>query len=255
VYATQLADAGVKELTAIPDNDAPARKYVQAAAADCHAAGITVRVVTLTDALPDLPEHGDVSDFLAARGEDGTDELLGLAAHAKAWAAELVIEADFEPRLLTLREALARIGTDSDWLVDKMLAVGDMSLWVAKPGFGKSALLRELSACVAYGAAFLGRATRQGQVVYLALEGARATIRHLEKLGIDLDDPRVLLWLDEVNQKDPVAWLRQTLASVEPALIVVGCLFDFTTVKDNASNAGYSAIYSALGRVLRWERH
>ena len=41
-FAEQLADAGVKRLGILPDNDAPGRKYAETAAKDCHEAGIHV---------------------------------------------------------------------------------------------------------------------------------------------------------------------------------------------------------------------
>jgi len=55
-----------------------------------------------------------------------------------------------------------------------------------------------------------------------------------------------------VSPKSPVDWLRQTLSDTAPVLVVVDCLFDFTTIKENSANAGYSAIYAALGPVLRF---
>ena len=59
-YATQLADAGVKRVAILPDNDKPGRKHAEQVAGICDAAGLDVRIVTL----PDLPEKGDVSDYL-----------------------------------------------------------------------------------------------------------------------------------------------------------------------------------------------
>jgi len=157
-----------------------------------------------------------------------------------------------EGRVMTVAEAQARLGRAGEWLVHKMLAVGDMSLWVSKPGVGKSALLRQLAYAVSMGEPFLGRATTQGQVVYLALEGARATISHLILLGHNPESDQILVYIDDVDGKDPVAWLRDKLAELTPVLIIVDCLFDFARISDSANNGGYGAIYAALGPVLRY---
>ena len=161
-----------------------------------------------------------------------------------------------EGRLLTVAEAQARIGAEAEWLVDGMLAVGDMSLWVAKPGVGKSALLRQLARAVSIGAPFLGHDATPGQVVYLALEGARATLAHLIRLGHDPASDRILVYIDEVEGgRPPAEWLREKLAAITPALIIVDCLGDFARIDERANNAGYGAIYLALGPVLQYAQN
>jgi hypothetical protein len=63
----------------LPDNDAPGRDHAEAVAASL--AGIAARVRTLT--LPDLPDKGDVSDWLAAGGT--AEALWQLAEQAPEW--------------------------------------------------------------------------------------------------------------------------------------------------------------------------
>src|SRR5262249_8916444 len=105
---------------------------------------------------------------------------------------------------------------------------------------------------VSIGLPFLGRATKPGQAVYLALEGARATLAHLVLLGHTPESEQILVYIDDVEGKDPAAWLRDKLAELTPALIVVDCLFDFVRIDARSNNAGYGAIYATLGPVLRY---
>lgn len=65
-FAGQLKKAGIKRLIIFPDNDAPGRKLAQKVAASFHALGIRVWIV----ALPDLPEKGDVSDYLGEHSQE-----------------------------------------------------------------------------------------------------------------------------------------------------------------------------------------
>ncbi len=61
-YADQLKAATVEHVVVLPDHDEPGRQHAEQVAASCHAAGLRVKIV----ALPDLPNKGDVSDYLDA---------------------------------------------------------------------------------------------------------------------------------------------------------------------------------------------
>lgn len=53
----------------IPDNDDPGRKHAEQVTALLHGVAKTVRVLDLREAVPDLPEKGDVSDMIAMLGK------------------------------------------------------------------------------------------------------------------------------------------------------------------------------------------
>jgi len=63
-YTAQLKAAGVLRVAVIADRDAPGLAHARTVAASCHRAGLQVRLI---DALPDVPEHGDLSDYLETR--------------------------------------------------------------------------------------------------------------------------------------------------------------------------------------------
>ena len=70
----------------IQDNDDPGKKYAQRMAATLQGIAKSVYVLDLTQAWPEIPEHGDVSDLLDHMGdEDGKAAVLHLVADAKEW--------------------------------------------------------------------------------------------------------------------------------------------------------------------------
>lgn len=72
-YTEQLRDRPVVILC---DNDDVGRAYAQETAAALHGAAKSVRVVDLARCWPEIPEHGDISDMLAAKGPEETARLL-----------------------------------------------------------------------------------------------------------------------------------------------------------------------------------
>jgi hypothetical protein len=154
---------------------------------------------------------------------------------------------------MSITEMQQRLGKQTDWLVDRMFAVGDMSLLASKPGVGKSTFAAQLAVSVAYGKPFLGRPTTQGLVIVLAFEGARSTMAQMVRLGADPNDKtRILVWSAESDIKDPAAWLDHLLKNVTPALIIIDTLSDFARARHGASNAGYDEMMEKLGAVYRW---
>jgi hypothetical protein len=65
-YVDQLIAAGCQSIVILPDHDDPGRQHAEQVAASCCASGLAVTIVPL----PDLPQHGDVSDWLDAGHTD-----------------------------------------------------------------------------------------------------------------------------------------------------------------------------------------
>ena len=71
-----------RRVVIIPDNDEAGRKHAQGVARSLHGVAADVRILEL----PDLPEKGDLSDWLDAEGT--ATELQALAADCPEWAAD-----------------------------------------------------------------------------------------------------------------------------------------------------------------------
>ena len=72
-YTEQLRG---KSVTILQDNDAVGKSYAQETATALHGVAKSVRLLDLSTAWPEIPEHGDVSDMIQAMGEDRAAELL-----------------------------------------------------------------------------------------------------------------------------------------------------------------------------------
>lgn len=81
-YTAQLKSAGVQRVAILPDHDPVGEAHAEAVARSCAAGGLAVRVVRL----PNLPDHGDLSDYLNAGHTK--DELLALVRDCPAWSAK-----------------------------------------------------------------------------------------------------------------------------------------------------------------------
>lgn len=75
-YAQQLQQQGVQRVAIIPDNDAPGVAHATTVAASLQKIGIEVRIIPL----PNVPDHGDLSDYLAGGGTKA--DLLALIKNA-----------------------------------------------------------------------------------------------------------------------------------------------------------------------------
>ncbi|MDA1095368.1 MAG: AAA family ATPase [Acidobacteria bacterium] len=96
-----LVEAGVGRVWVVPDNDVPGRRHAQSIVEQCLAAGLTATLV----ALPDLPAHGDISDWFAA---GGTPE--ALLALTQRPPAATPADVGAVPDLLSAEQTFQRVG-------------------------------------------------------------------------------------------------------------------------------------------------
>lgn len=98
--------------------------------------------------------------------------------------AERVAKADSKLNLTSLGNLLTEPEEKVAWILDGILPAEGLSLLNGKPKAGKSTFVRCLALAAARGETFLGRATTQGAVLYLALEEKRSEVKkHFAVLG------------------------------------------------------------------------
>jgi putative DNA primase/helicase len=97
-------------------------------------------------------------------------------------------ETSFRP--VRASDLLAEVQEPTTWLLEDYLPMGSLALLAGKPKEGKTTLVYELAVRVAQGLPFLGRTTRQGSVLILAVEEHRRDVMsRLQNLGAEgLDD-------------------------------------------------------------------
>lgn len=150
-YTEQLKDQIV---VILPDNDQVGRQYAQEAATALHSTAASVRLCDLAAVWPEIPEHGDVSDMLAALGKDETDKRLGeLIRNAKEWEPGEAVEAAGDGLLSLFKPLDSFPEEEAKWLVPGWIPEGQISLIAADGGIGKTTLWCHIIAALSSGKA------------------------------------------------------------------------------------------------------
>jgi hypothetical protein len=182
------------------------------------------------------------------------DRLAGITADDTTPEAAAILDlplAKCEPnecgfRLERLGDMLARPDVPPDYLVDGLLVRGTVSMIVAKPKVGKSTLARGLCLAVARGTNFLGRRTRQGSCIYLALEEREQELRaDFRAMGADGSEP-ISVHADSAPEGGTLAFV-ELVRTHRPVLAVIDPLFRLARVRDEKA---YSEVYTALGPLI-----
>jgi hypothetical protein len=143
-------------------------------------------------------------------------------------------------------ELLAKPEVPTDYIVDGLLVAGTASLDAAKPKAGKSTFARNLGVTVAHGEPFLGRPTKQGEVIYLALEEREQDVTNdFRAMGCTSDTP--IHVHAAPMPKDGVAALCDLIRQRKPALVVGDPLIRLIRVKDEKA---YAEMYNAMGVII-----
>jgi hypothetical protein len=280
-----------------PDADEPGRGHMARIARRLLALGAAPEQVRLIE-WPEAPPGGDAADYVAGGHGAGDIEFLVWLAQpvterltvAAETGAEVEPEAGapalerpgtaegqlkcssrssqeelgragraFSFSLAPLGALLAEPEEAVQWLVDGLLPTGGVSLLAAKPKVGKSTLARNLAWCVARGAPFLGRATAQGAVVYLALEEKRGEVaRHFRKMGATGDSagavgeaPLPVYVHVGAAPEEAMAALAAAVAAHRPALVIIDPLLRLVRLRDAND---YAEVTRALEQVVELAR-
>ena len=150
--------------------------------------------------------------------------------------AERTVPIGARTPLMSMSELLSRETGATTWLVSGLLPAGGLSLILGKPKAGKSTLARGLCMAVADGSTWLDRQCAAGTVVYIALEDKRAEVRrHFQALGANPHSP-IHSHVDRLPQGSNPEWLRETVAHLNPALIVIDPLGRFVRLRDGGND-------------------
>jgi hypothetical protein len=140
--------------------------------------------------------------------------------------------------LTLLESALDEPPERTAFLVDRMLPVGGVSLWGAKPKVGKSVMVRNLAMCISRGEPFLERLSQQGTVLVLALEEKRSeVIDHFRRMGGSDEQLHLHTGAAPSSSKEGLAALAILVAVYQPALVIVDPVFKLVRVKDSSDYA------------------
>jgi len=135
-----------KRVVILADNDEAGRRHAEMVARSVQKFAVGVKVVEL----PDLPEKGDVSDWLEAG--HGPEELLAEIKKAPQWHPKET------PHIMLVEGAKfgATAPPEVEWIVEGVIQKGGNGIVTGEPKSGKSLLMMDLLLAVATGTPWLG---------------------------------------------------------------------------------------------------
>lgn len=248
-----------RQVIIMPDNDAPGERHARIVADSLTGTAKSVRILQL----PDLPPKGDVVEWLARGGSK--NKLVDLVKQTPIYdpldAEPLPPEpVEQQPIIAQNKFELTRWGDIQDvqvkWLIDGILPAQGFAVCFGRPGSYKSFLCMYLSAMVAAGTEAFGKATVQGQVVYVMAEGGAGLKPRIEALTrhYGITNPPVYFLRSALNLRstpDDAIGLMTAIndAGIKPSLVVIDTLArSFGGGNENASE-DMTAFINHIGMI------
>ncbi len=154
------------------------------------------------------------------------------------------------PAFIRASALIAEADEAIEYVVEGLILVGGTAVFAGRPKSGKTTTALPLALSVARGTSWLGRRTRQGPVLYVALEGARGYWRaKLRDLGVTQDDELYVC----VGRAPgaAIAWLRDAIERHRPSLVIVDTMQRLLRVKDGNDYATGSNATDAVIELAR----
>jgi len=168
-YSEYLSDASV---VILPDNDTPGREHARQVAESLGLLATSVRVLEL----PDLGNHGDVSNWLDAGGT--VEALHEMTARAPTCCAAEQAETTYRFRPVPFDRI--KWSQSAEYLINGIIPRIGLALIYGPPKSGKSFWAFDTAVHIAMGCEYRGRRVRQGAVVYVAAEGGKGFEKRIE---------------------------------------------------------------------------
>lgn len=163
-----IAALAGRDCIILEDNDDAGRKKSAEAAQALQGTAKTIRIV----ALPNLPDKGDVSDWLEVDPRRA-EQLVAVCLAVPEWEPELAPVIPAPANLGSWRFHADVTPPPPRWLVKQILPETGVAIMSGQWGTFKTTVALDLSVCVMALPLFAGkyRIKRRGAVLYLALEG------------------------------------------------------------------------------------
>lgn len=225
-YTEQLRGLSVCVFT---DNDEVGRAYAAETCNALHGAASSVRLLDIATVWPEIPEHGDVSDLVAALGPERACELIArMIASALDWVPQEVPQAgtDKPPILMPMSGVEAR---EPSYLISPYLPEGMLAIMGGVSGSGKTYLALSWATAVSNGQRLPFQRQSDpvppaGYVYYFTQENDPNTIirPRLDLLGANLD--RILIQASTGGTYEPLTMndprLEEAAKQYPPALVI-----------------------------------
>lgn len=153
---------------------------------------------------------------------------------------------DESSMLVTLDEYVSLERPNIQFIVDGLIPRPGLVLLLGKPGAGKSFLALQIALAVAQGKSVMGKATKQGKVLFFQFDMGEAAgkkrLQDLKNLDIDISGPVYTLHPDMlptgVNIRDPKSYavLANAIAEADPDLVIFDVLREMHNADEDSSS-------------------
>lgn len=163
-----------RHVVILADNDRAGRDHALKKAAIAYPVAATVKVVEF----PELPEKGDVSDYLLNASVELLEERV---LRAPSWHPEPSVEKSPASTRSLVTCSLADIAPEKiDWIWPGKIAIGKLTILAGEPGLGKSQVATYVASTITRGNLWVASTERakRGRVLILSAEdGLADTVR------------------------------------------------------------------------------
>jgi phage/plasmid primase-like uncharacterized protein len=182
-------------------------------------------VDAIRDAIDIARKEHRMKTLIPAAGPNGSD--LSFLAPRPGGLPETIFHAISAPDLL------AEVTEPTEWILDDYLPAGALALIAGKPKEGKTTLVYQFAVQVAQGGMFLGRPTKRGGVLILAVEEHRRDVKaRLQGLGADILD-NLFLRIDSLSPSPTFfAGLSAFIADHDITLVIIDTLAAFWSIEN-----------------------
>jgi len=178
-YTAQLKG---KHCLIIGDHDVVGQAYAVETANALHGVAASVKLLDLAKVWYEIPQHGDVSDFIKAKGEDDAlSQLADLMHDTPEWEPRKEPEQSNENSkhcfdVISAPDLQNAVLPPVKFLVEGLLPEGT-GMIAAPSKIGKSWLVLDMGLSIAAGEPFMGHPTNRHGVLYLALEDSKGRLQ------------------------------------------------------------------------------
>lgn len=243
-----------RHIVILPDNDPPGRSHGQQVADRVNPVVKSVRVLML----PDLPEKGDIINWLSA-GRTG-EELMELARKCPEWEPSDTPAQPSDEAVLTITSLESVVKEDVVPVWPKRIFKGKLTIIAGDPGLGKSYATLAIAARVSLGGPWpdgSGDAPLGNVLLVSAEDGLADTVKpRLELLGADMT--RIFsLGLTvrkgeaefSLSLKEHMPQIEQKVHKLQITLLVVDPILALTGKVDTHKSAEVRSVLAPLAAM------
>lgn len=220
-----------KDVIILPHNDSAGINYANQVSRSLQGVAKTVKVAEL----PGRPDDGgDITDFLHLPQRAGLTKEQFLEV-----VNEVAENCKDRPQdnynFICGKELITMESPEKKWIWDGIFPADGLGLTLAKPKVGKTTFDFNFGVSVSRGSTFLGRATKQGTVLFLALQENKEEVeKYMKNMDAGKEDPEFfsnIFFHFGMAPKEAFQKLVKEMEERKPILVIIEMLQNFMRLK------------------------